>query len=239
LVDMGNPPSAIDFVTTDDGLRLAALVPSSSQANLVDPATTRVEQLSLPAAFDQLSKVNADSTTGGGDLALLWSQRTTSVAVWSLNATSDQTFRSIDQLNLDTPVRAVLDVPGDTLGRRKLLQATDARFFVLDLEKRESFPMLSNGSLTLSIADDGLRAWAFAPNSARLAKIDLSTLEPTALQLERPITNVFDIATPDDSGRVLVTLDERGARSATLLDALNPDSADTRFFPGLLLGGNP
>jgi hypothetical protein len=131
----------------------------------------------------------------------------------------------------------VLDVPGDTLGRRKLLQAYDSRFFVLDLEHRQSFPMLSTGSLNLSVADDGLRAWAFAPGSPKLAKIDLASLEPVPLQIERPISQVFDIATDDDAGRVLFALHDGGTRSATLLNALDPDTAQSRFFAGLLLGG--
>jgi hypothetical protein len=237
LVDVGSPPSAIDFVTTDAGRRLAALVPGRSEATLIEPVTTQVEHLTLPSAFDRLRKVGADPATGGGDVALLWSQNMTSVAVWSLNRTSDQAFRSIDVLDLDTRVNAVLDVPGDTLGPRKLLQAYDSRFFVLDLARRQSFPMLSSGSLTLSVADDGLRAWAFAPGSPRLAKIDLASLEPAALQIERPISQVFDTATDDDSGRALFALHDGGARSVTLLNALDPDTAQTRFFPELLLGG--
>jgi len=159
--------------------------------------------------------------------------------VWSLGRTNAQAFRSIDVLNLDARVAQVFDVPGDTLGLRKLLQADDSRFFVLDLERRQSFPMLSSGSLSLRVADDGLRAWAFAVGSARLAKIDLSTLDPTNLQIERPLAAVFDIASSTGDGRTLLALHSGGGRSATLLNALDPDTAATRFYPALLLGGQP
>jgi len=239
LVDVGSPPSALDFVATDGGLRLAALVPGRLEAALVHPATTRVERLSLPRAFDRLRKVGTTSAATAADVALLWSQTQDSVAVWSLGRTDDQAFRSIDLLNLDAQVAQVFDVPGDVLGRRKLLQAPDSRFFVLDLDRRQSFPMLSSGSLSLTVADDGLRAWAFLPGSPRLAKIDLGTLEPTSLTIERPIGKVFDIASAGDDARTLVALHGSGPHSATLLNALQPDTAQTRFYPGLLLGGQP
>ena len=244
LVDVGSPPAALDFVTTDGGVRLAALVPGKLEAALVEPATTRVERLTLPRAFDHLNKVGSPVGTSRAsgalaDVALLWSQNQNAVAVWSLGKTDDQAFRSIDLLNLDAQVNQVFDVPGDTLGRRKLLQAPDSRFFVLDLERRQSFPMLSNSKLTLAVADDGLRAWAFQQGTARLAKIDLRSLEPTSLTIERPISAVFDIASSADDARTLLALHDVGARSITLLDALQPDTAQTRFYPGLLLGGEP
>ncbi len=239
LVDVGSPPSALDFVATDGGVRLAALVPGRLEAALVHPATTRVERLTLPRAFDRLRKVGSTRVAVPADVALLWSQNQNSVAVWSLGRTDDQAFRSIDLLNLDSQVNQVFDVPGDTLGRRKLLQAPDSRFFVLDLERRQSFPMLSNGALSLTVADDGLRAWAFQAGSPRLAKIDLGTLEPTSLTIERPINHLFDIASTGDDARTLLALHTGGPRAVTLLNALEPDTAETRFYPGLLLGGQP
>jgi len=238
LVDVGSPPSALEFVATDGGVRLAALVPGKLEAALVEPATTRVERLSLPRAFDHLNKVGSPAGLLG-DVALLWSQNQNAVAVWSLGKTDNQAFRSIDLLNLDAQVSQVFDVPGDTLGRRKLLQAPDSRFFVLDLERRQSFPMQSSGQLSLTVADDGLRAWAFQRGTARLAKIDLRSLEPTSLTIERPISAVFDIASSADDARTLLALHDIGGRGITLLDALQPDTAQTRFYPGVLLGGEP
>ncbi|MEY2932875.1 MAG: hypothetical protein RL033_3624 [Pseudomonadota bacterium] len=236
LVDVGAPASALDFVTTDGGLRLAALVPGRLEAVLVHPDTTRVERVTLPRAFDRLRRVAASGSTLA-DVALLWSQTQNSVAVWSLGRTEAQAFRSIDLLTLDALVSQVLDVPGDTLGRRKLLQAPDSRFFVLDLERRQSFPMLSNGALSLRVADDGLRAWAFQQGTLSLAQIDLGTLAPTSLRIERPIDQVFDLASAEDEQRTLVALHSHSAGSVTLLDARAPDTAQMRFYPGLLLGG--
>jgi len=238
LVDVGSPPAELEFVNTDGGLRLAALVPGRLEATLVEPKTTRVEHVALPAAFDHLRRVQSASLgSDAGDVALLWSPTSNMVAFWSLGRTDDRAFRSVDVLNLDARVLSVLDVPGDTLGQRKLLSAEGSRFFVLDLERRQSFPMLSRGDLSLTVAPDGLRAWAYAPGSTRLAKIDLGNLEPTSLELDHPINQIFDIAAATSGQRTLLALHASGARGATLLNALDPDTATTRFFPGLLLGG--
>ncbi len=51
IVDVGGEPSFVDFVRTDGGLRLAALVPSLSDAVLVDPGSTVSEVVDLPLPF--------------------------------------------------------------------------------------------------------------------------------------------------------------------------------------------
>ena len=170
-----------------------------------------------------------------GDVALLWSNNANRVAFWSLGRTEGRAFSSLDVLNLETNVGQVLDVPGQSLGHRKLLASPDQRFFVLDLRARQSFPMFATRNLSLRVAPDGLRAWAFAPNDVLLAKVDLTTLEPTSLEIERGVAQVFDIESQVGDGRVLVALHSGGARGATLLDAQRPDTAETHFFPGLLL----
>jgi hypothetical protein len=166
---------------------------------------------------------------------LLWSQNQRSVAFWSLGQTSDQAFRSVEVLNLEANIAQVFDVPGEQLAHRKLLQASDSRFFILDLESRESFPMLSNSALSLLVAPDGLRAWAYSPGSNSLAQVDLSNLEPTSMRVERDIQQVFDIQSGAES-RALIALHAEGNWGATVMDAIQPDTAESRFFPGLLLG---
>lgn len=238
LVDVGGPPAAFDFVTTDGGLRLAAVVPARTEANLVHPLTTGVEHVSLPARFDQFRRVTDGALADEpGDVALLWSPSTRMVGFWSLGRTSNQAFRSVDTVNLETNVNQLFDVPGTALGHRKLLQSPDNRFFVLDLRSRQSFPMFASGgrNLSLRVAPDGLRAWAFGYGSPLLAKVDLDTLEPTSLEIERGISQLFDIETQSGDGRVLIALHGGGGRGATLLDAVAPDTAESRFFPGLLL----
>lgn len=237
LVDVGAPPAELEFVSTDGGLRLAALVPGQREATLVEPTTTRVERVALPAAFDRLRRVTEGAVTGTeGDVALLWSPNSSMVAFWSLGRTSDRAFRSVDVLNLDARVLEVLDVPGDALGHKKLLSAQDSRFFVLDLQSRQSFPMLSRRDLALTVAPDGQRAWAFAPGDQSFAQIDLGTLEPKSLRIDHPIHGLFDVAASENQ-RTLIALHASGAQGVTLLDARAPDTAETRFIPGVLLGG--
>ncbi len=238
LVDVGGPPAELAFVNTDGGLRLAALVPGRRQGALVQLDTTRVEHVSLPAAFDRLQRVAEQSAAAdAGDVALLWSKSSNMVAFWSLGRTDDRAVRSVDVLNLEARVVDVLDVPGDALGHRKLLSAEGSRFFVLDLERRQSFPMLSSGNVTLTVAPDGMRAWAYAAGSSRFAKIDLDTLEPTSLELDRGVERLFDIGAGPAGERSLIAIHGSGGRAATVLNALDPDTAETRFFPGLLLRG--
>lgn len=238
LVDVGAPAGAIEFVQTDDGVRLAALVPSRQEAILVDPVATRLERVSLPSGFNQIRQVDGEEAEG--DVALLWADNGTQVGFWSLGRTAERAFRSVDVLDLDASIRSVLDVPGDTLNHRKLVQSRDNRFFVLDLESRQSYPMFSRNSsesMSLRVATDGLRAWAFDTGSVGFAQVDLETLEPTSLSLERSIRNLFDIGIDNSTKRALIALHPGGALGATVLDAREPDTASTRFFPGLLLGG--
>ena len=95
---------------------------------------------------------------------------------------------------------------------------------------------MPSGALTLRVADDGLRAWAFQPGTQRLAQIDLGTLAPTSLFIEQPISQVFDVASSGGDTRTLVALHAAGVGGVTLLDAREPDTARTRFYPGLLIG---
>jgi hypothetical protein len=236
-VDVGGPPAELEFVTTDGGLRLAALVPGRSEATLIEPLTTTIERVTLPARFNRLRRVSEGASLGAdGDVALLWSPESSMIAFWSLGRTSNRAFRSVDVLELNARVTDVLDVPGDEFGHKKLLSAQDSRFFVLDLERRQSFPMLSSNNLSLTVAPDGRRAWAFAPGSNRFAQIDLSTLLPTNLQIDHPIQRIFDVA-GSDGQRTLSALHNGGSHGVTLMNALDPDTAKTRYYPGLLLEG--
>ncbi|MGE3672612.1 MAG: hypothetical protein AB7K71_23265 [Polyangiaceae bacterium] len=240
VADVGGVPSSIDFVETDGGLRLAALVPSNRQAALVDPATTVVDTVSLPGGYSQLARVT-DSVADKpdfGDVALLWGgSQTDGIAFWSLGRTTGKPYRSVDPYQIGISVTEVQDVPGDELGQRKILVGQGAtEFYVLDLDARTSFPMLTNqGGFDLSVAPDGGRAWALRRGTPEFAQVNLDSLHPTSLEVQRDVSAVFDIERRD-GGRSLVALHGSGLLGATVLDALDPDSAATRFYPALLLG---
>jgi hypothetical protein len=245
IADVGGVPTAIDFVETDGGLRLAALVPGLRQASLVDPATTVVEAVDLSQPYTRLTRVTQDVTNKPttSDVALLWSDQTSGVAFWSLGKTTGTPFRSVDPYDIGIAVKQVIDVPGDSYAHLKILQSTsDAEFYVLDLDKRETYPMLTNqAGFELSMSPDGQRVWAFRPGSPDFARIDLSDLHPTSLTVERDVSAVYDIERLD-GGRALLAMHESGdgmagALGATVLDAVKPDTADSSFYGGLMLGG--
>ena len=176
-------------------------------------------------------------------MALLWSDSTTGIAFWSLGKTSGTPFRSVDDYDIGIAVSKVKSVPGDQFAHLKILESTTAsEFYVLDLDKRQSFPMLTNaGGFQLGVSPDGQRAWALRPGTPDFASIDLSNLHPTSIQVERDVAAVYDIERRD-SGRAAIALhaSEHGSAvslGATVLDGLDPDTAKSRFHPGLLLGG--
>src|SRR5690606_21576137 len=56
IVNVGDVPSSIEFVRTDFGLRLVALVPARKQAKLVDPDTSVVETVDFPKPYSRLTR---------------------------------------------------------------------------------------------------------------------------------------------------------------------------------------
>lgn len=241
IVNVGGVPSAIEFVRTDFGLRLAALVPSRSDAKLIDPATTVVESVAFPRPYSKLTRV--ESSGDAGELALLYSPEVPGIAFWALGRASGTLSKSVEHNEIDLSVAAVRDVPG-ALGHLKILEGKQAsRFFVLDLEQRQSFPMLTDSQgFAVNVAPDGRRAWVFHRSRTELASVDLSDLHPTSLSVQVPVSAVYDIEREDGSRAAVVLhgtdgANQRGTLGLTLFDAEAPDSADTRFFGGLLLEG--
>lgn len=245
IVDVGGVPSAIDFVRTDGGLRLAALVPNRRRATLVDPEMTATETVEFPVAYSSMSRITdaVSSPPEGGDVALLWSAEAPGIAFWSLGQTSGTPYRSVDANSIGMAVGRVIDVPAPNRHLKILASPAADRFFVLDLSKRQTFPMLTRSSgFEVQVAPDGERVWAFQPYTGEFSRIDLSDLHPKALNVRLAISQIHDIRRADGS-RAAVVLhgsDETfisGPVSVTLLDALAPDSASTRYFEGLHLEG--
>ena len=243
IVDAGGGPSAIDFVRTDGGLRLAALVPTRKQATLVDPETTATETVTFPVAYSSMTRITdaVSSPPVGGDVALLWSKDARGIAFWSLGQTSGTPYRSIDANDLDLAVGAVIDVPAPNRHLKLLSSENADRFFILDLEKRQTFPMLTRQQgFEVTVAPDGGRLWAYREGSGELSSVELTDLHPTALSVRLGVSRVHDIRR-GGSGRAALVLHgtdgSSGRASVTLLDAQSPDSADSRFFDGLYLEG--
>ncbi len=238
IVDVGGIPSTIDFVRTDGGLRLAALVPGSERATLVDPESTAVESVDLGHNFDHMTRITSlvDETPDGGDVALLWG-RSTQIAFWSLGSTSSTPYRSVDSTELGMTISEVLDVPEPNQHLKVLLSEGNNTFFVLDLRNRESFPLDTRASgFSVQVSRDGERLWVTRPGSEDFSMVQLSNLHPDALHVEPGISSLFDIER-GDGGRSAIAFHENDGWAATVLDAEAPDPVKTAYFPALELEG--
>jgi hypothetical protein len=235
LTDVGGAPGDIMFVHTDTGIRLAALVPSTKSAVLVDPATSITTNVDLPDGFDKLSLItNVVSGAEGTDTALLYGSGR-GVAFWSLGRANTGTgYRSVEVVALGTPIASVTDVPPPRPQLKVLDGGSSNAFYVLDLTTRTAAPLTTLATASLHVARDGQRVWAYQRSQSNLSVVSLGDLHPLQLPLDRPIDSVWDLARPE-GGRSLVAIDSRGAWGATVLDALAPDTTQSRSYYGLLL----
>lgn len=238
IIDVGGVPTHIDFVRTDGGLRLAALVPGKALATLVNPETTLSESVELPAGFRQMTRITDDvgDTPSDGDVALLWGAAN-QIAFWSLGSTSSTPFRSVDATELSLTVSQVLDVPSPNQHLKVLVGQEGSGFYVLDLRERQSFPLLTDGTgFSVRPSADGLRLWVSRPGSDQFSAVFLSDLHPLPLSVDLETSGLFDIER-EDGGRTLVALHTSSAWSATTMDANSPSSSKTAFFPALFWEG--
>jgi hypothetical protein len=239
LVDVGGVPSTIEFVETNAGVRLLALV--GDNGALVDPLTSNAVEVDLKTSYKRITRVTEEVTgsDGQGDVALLWSDQAPEVGLWNLGQ-STTTSRGLSTVDVGTTVSQVIDIPGMAYPTYKILESRQGDFYVLDLATRETAPMDTNGrDFVVSAAPDGERLWAFLPGGSDFASIDLQNLHAVSLSAERPISGLFDVGqTEGGAGRTAIVLHQGdGDLAATVLNALDPDSARTRFYSGLAYEG--
>lgn len=236
LTDVGGIPGEIVFVRTEAGRRLAAVVPATKKAVLVDPDTSITTEVDLQESFSRISLITSVvGGTGGADTALLYgSGGSRGVAFLSLGKAEGTPYRSVEVVSLATAVDTVEDVPPPRPELKVLQTSAASSFYVLNLASRTAAPLLTQGAASLHVARDGQRLWAFS--NTNLSRVSLDDLHPVPLPLERNIDAVFDVARRD-GGRALVAIDKRGTVGATVLDALAPDTAASRSYYGLLLEG--
>lgn len=253
LIDVGGVAADAAFVRTDGAaLALAVLVPQRTVAVVIDPSTGRAQDVPLPTAYRRLSLVTG--TAGAGvspvDVALLWDGSTSNggVAFWELGRTAGTPYRSVESVGVTVGVNAVTDVAG-AHPELKILGTQQSTFFLLNLKTRTSAPFLTTvGGVTLTPAAAGDRAWAFVSGLSQLAVVDLQTLHPAALRIDRPIKSLFEIATLDASGepsataRALLVWHAEGNGGVTVYDARPLDAATEGFdqrrnYTGILTEG--
>lgn len=235
LTEVGGIPGDIVFVRTDLGLRLAAVVPSTKKVVLFDPTTSITNEVDVNGTFSRISLItNVVSSPSGTDTALLFGDNR-GVAFLSLGKAVGQTYRTVEVVSLATSISDVRDVPPPR-PELKVLQGAANGFFVLNLASRTAAPLITLQQPQIHVARDGQRLWAFRQNSSELAEVTLDNLHPVPLSLDRPISQVYDVARAD-GGRSLIALDLRGSVGATVLDALSPDTTASHSYYGLMLEG--
>jgi hypothetical protein len=240
LTDVGGVPSDIAFVRTDGGLRLAALVPTRSEAVLVDPVTSLTTEVALPARYQSLSLVTDIAGGGAGagvDVALLWNggASTDGVAFWELGQTAGRPYRSIETIGVVSAIAAVLPVPQHpTL--RVLQTASANEFYVLDLQTRTAAPLVTSTSqIALSMSPVGDQVWTFTPSGTLVAATGILDTHPRSVLSERPVRQVFEVDNID--GRFALILHGAGSGGATLYDATTLDDDTRRLYSSVLTGG--
>jgi hypothetical protein len=236
--DVGGIPGDIVFVRTDAGLRLAAVVPSTKKAVLVDPITSITVEVPLAEPYSRISLItNVVGGPSGLDTALLYgSAGSRGVAFWSLGKTLDKNYRTVEVVSLASSIQNVRDVPPPR-PELKVLEGQGANaFFVLNLASRTASPLTTLARPTIHVAPDGQRLWAFQQGGTQLAEVTLDNLHPIPLPLDRPIDAVFDVARAS-GGRSLLAIDSRGSVGVTVLDALAPDTTASRSYYGIMLEG--
>jgi hypothetical protein len=218
---------------------------------MVDPFSIRTEFVEVGGQYTHMTRITDEAATAArtSDIALLWGTAS-SVAFWELGTTGSAAERSVEAHPVGTTVTSVIAITRDEtapegedfdFGHLKILQGSGVRdFYVLDLKERQTSPMVTpEGTPIISLSPDGQRAWVHQERSSRFASLRFSDLHPTTLQVERSVAAVHDIAQGDESGqRAVLALHADGASlGVTVLDATDPDTADTRFYGGILLGG--
>jgi hypothetical protein len=252
LVDVGGVPSQLDFVQTrkDGGLRLAALVPSKKAAELIEPASSNVQDVGLPVGFTHIRRITSEvRESSGQDIALLYGEATSTIAFWQLGTTTGTPYRSIDAYDLGINVGQVLDVPSEKFSDHKILAGSQTsgtrQFYVLDLAQRKSFPLDALTDLSLNLSPRGEQLWAFKAGSRGFARLTFDPLQPSSLYTQAAIDFVHDFATAkgdaERSALALHLLQHDGSYSigATLFDGDDPNTAHTRFYSELELRGIP
>jgi hypothetical protein len=240
------PPSDIAFVTTASStgtsIQLAALVPSQNELAVIDPDTGSSSDIDLGAPFQHLSIVTSEvgATAAGSDIALVWSESSAEIAFVSLDSVGTP-YRAVQQLSLEQPVKAILDVPpsasgGDPL--KILVGADNTTFFVLDLVARTASPIVATSNTMVTPAPTGNRLWLYSSPSDSLASLDLTTLHPTNFALSHQVDAAFDVVR-SDGGRAVVAVGNENDVSLTVIDSTTLTMNSAVTYGGVLLGGLP
>jgi hypothetical protein len=257
---VGGVPSDIAFVNTNQGPRLAVIVPAPvPRGFLIKIDDNQTLSAKFAAGYQHLSPVAGfDSTSATvGDQVLLWSTdgRTGSIAFWDLNKVPDlpfgdiDTLKSIETINLNGPVASVISLAERNL---KIVETSGRGLYVLDPEQHLTSALNADSQVQLRFSREGDRAWGFQPSQRELAQITLVGARVLPVDVDLPVADVMEID-KTGGGRALLALHNviaglpgqegrspmyQGATiGVTVFDALAPAAAESRRYTAILLEG--
>jgi hypothetical protein len=257
-VVVGGVPSDIAFVNTNQGPRLAVLVPSPTPIGfLINVNDSQTQSAKFAAGYQRFSPVAGFDPAGAraGDQLMLWSTdlRTSSIAFWDLDKVPPfggiDTLQSVETINLNGTVASVVSIPEQN---RKILETSTRALYVLDPEQHQTTALATTGKVTLRYSREGDRAWAFTSAQKGLGRIALDGAHIVKVDVDIPIADLLEIE-QSDGGRALLALhtvntvnpsaDPASSSLAgpsigvTVFDALAPDVTKSRRYAAVLLEG--
>ncbi len=121
----------------------------------------------------------------------------------------------------------------------KVLKTRSASsFYVLDLGTRTAAPLItSTSTIDVSVSHLGDYVWTFVPGGTDVAATDFTMMHPHPLLIERPVSDVFEVARGPGLAPAAIVLHDLGGLGATVYDAATLDDGTRRLYSGLLLGG--
>ena len=205
VVDVGGVPTDIAFVRTDGGLRLAALVPAAGNAVLIDPTTTIVTNVALPAPYQRLSLVTGGAGGAGADrrrrAAVAGGRRGRRRGLLGARPGRGPAVSQHRDRRRRRPGRRRARRPARGRGAQGAGEHRlgDQTFYVLDLVARTAAPLtISQAGTTLRVSPTGRRVWTFVAGGTALASTDVATKQVRSLRADSPIDDVFEIGRAGD-----------------------------------------
>lgn len=233
LTDVGAPVTDLAFLSTSDGLRIAALTPTRRRAVLADPATSLVTPVPLARAYASLRVL--PSSSGSTILLAQPGGSTGAVALWDVPRTADQPYRAVEPVVDMANLAAVSAIPGSP-SRFLLTGQNGTELVVLDVATRATTSVDVAGASTVQLSRDGERAYIVPlAGPTTFAALSLRTFTATPFAAGLPRGAVGELRRADGTP-VVAVLHGDAASSLSLFDPLRADALGVRWDDLLIEG---
>jgi hypothetical protein len=234
---LGADAGPLDMVPFGTASQRRLLVVSGSSAQVVEASSSRVTQIPLTTQADHVLLFEGTSPFDGEveQRALLYSANQARVSFLDLVDVEERTTRNLETLNVPGGISQVV-VLNDNL---VLAIQPNNGVNVLNLQERTASPIQAKiplNSVQASLKTD--RLWVSPDGAAALGYIDINTLHPSQVKLDRSIQSLLLFNDTKPPRVVAVHPDAQGAMS--VFSALDPSDSkqavtlDGFFFEGAL-----